>query len=252
MNLFFNVFALFTTFSMDQQRGNIHTRLRKLDDPEGPFSAIILASAGLRRMGMQERITCTLGMPSMLYAVGQGALGIEIRSGDERVKNMVSKINHWPTAWTARAERALLRALEGGCSVPVGAHIDILDTREADQEGDSSCSMHVRLDAIIANLSGNTAVEANQTRWVRSIEEAEMLGTDVADDLIRQGGKEILASLGRKVDSEEFKLRHQKAVQEVVQKAAKTGHVSDAEAKEQHCGWMTPAQSTPGTPAQLD
>lgn len=198
-------------------------------------------------MGLQERITCTLGMPDMLYAVGQGALGIEIRSGDDRVKNMVSKINHWPTAWTARTERALLRALEGGCSVPVGAHSSIIEKHESE---DGQCSMHLRLDAIIANLSGDKAVEAHATRWIRSVDDAEQLGIDVADDLIQQGGKAILASLGRKVDSEEFKLRHQKAVQEVLN-AVQSGHVAEAQTKEQHCGFMTPVEA-PGTPAHKD
>lgn len=71
------------------------TRLRKLDDPNGPFSAIILAAAGMNRMGWQDRITCTMKSPEILYAVGQGALALEIRAGDARVKQALRRVGDW-------------------------------------------------------------------------------------------------------------------------------------------------------------
>lgn len=188
----------------------------------------------------------------MLYAVGQGALGIEIRSGDERVKEMVNTLDHWQTGWTTRAERSLLRALEGGCSVPVGAQTTIHEERQNEQ---GQKSMHLTLQSCIASLAGDKHVESSRTRWVESSEDCEQLGLDVASELVQQGGKAILASLGRKVDSEEFKERHQKAVQGVVDRAAKKGQVTpsaDPEAANKpHCGWMTPADG-PGTPAATD
>ncbi len=105
------------------------TRFRKLDDPVGPYTALILASAGVTRMNLSARCTSHLSSsPSkggMFYAVGQGAIAIEIRRGDDRVKDVLRGAGHWETEWTVGAERALLRELEGGCSVPVGVETTI-------------------------------------------------------------------------------------------------------------------------------
>jgi len=103
-------------------RGNIGTRLAKLDNPDGEYSAIVIAVAGLERLGMQDRITSYLSKDNggMLYAVGQGALGIEIRKDDERTQKLLDPIICERSMRAALVERGLLRTLEGGCSVPIG------------------------------------------------------------------------------------------------------------------------------------
>ncbi|TKA78681.1 hypothetical protein B0A55_04499 [Friedmanniomyces simplex] len=107
-------------------RGNIGTRLSKLDNPESEYSAIILAVAGLARLGMDSRITTYLSKADggMLHAVGQGALGIEVRKGDSRVTELLSKIGCERTTRAVLAERSLMRTLEGGCSVPIGVETE--------------------------------------------------------------------------------------------------------------------------------
>ena len=89
--------------------------MAKLDAPDSPFAAIILAKAGMVRLGWGSRITCDLGPPIALHAVSQGALAIEIRSDDEEARALCRSITHWPTEWSCLAERACLRVLEGGC-----------------------------------------------------------------------------------------------------------------------------------------
>lgn len=107
-------------------RGNIGTRLRKLDDPESEYSAIVLAAAGLQRLGMMDRASAFLTKDNggMLHAVGQGALGIETRKGDSRVAELLSRIGCGRTTRQTLAERSLMRTLEGGCSVPIGVETE--------------------------------------------------------------------------------------------------------------------------------
>ncbi|SCV71452.1 BQ2448_3040 [Microbotryum intermedium] len=108
-------------------RGLVQTRLRKLDDPESQYTALILASAGLIRLGLADRITASVTSPTLYHAVGQGAIGIECRQGDERAHEIVGSIEHWQTGWRTRAERSMLHVLEGGCSVPVGCESEIVE-----------------------------------------------------------------------------------------------------------------------------
>lgn len=118
-------------------RGNIGTRLRKLDDPDSEYSAIILAAAGLQRMGMLDRVSVFLSKDNggMLHAVGQGALGIEIRKGDTRIQKLLSRIGCEKTTRQALAERSLMRTLEGGCSVPIGVETEWIKKSEFITEG---------------------------------------------------------------------------------------------------------------------
>lgn len=124
-------------------RGNVDTRLRKLD--EGGFDAIILASAGLRRLGFERRIDAAITHAEMLPAVGQGALGIETRANDTRTTGLVSLLDHAPTRAACTAERALLYALGGGCQVPIAAHAAV--------NGDA-----LRLEALVAALDGTQLI----------------------------------------------------------------------------------------------
>jgi hydroxymethylbilane synthase len=158
-------------------RGNVDTRLRKLD--EGGYDAIILASAGLRRLGFERRINAAIGHEEMLPAVGQGALGIETRANDARTHALVSLLEHAPTRAACTAERALLQALGGGCQVPIAAHATV--------HGNA-----LRLEALVAALSGEQvirdAIEAESAHAARA-------GETLAARLLARGAETLLAGL---------------------------------------------------------
>jgi hydroxymethylbilane synthase len=155
-------------------RGNIDTRLRKLD--EGLYDAILLASAGLHRMGWQDRIAETLDPRVMAPAIGQGALGIEVRAGDAATRHVLEPLHHAETAATATAERALLRAVGGGCQVPLGGHASLENGR-------------LRLSAVVVTPDGKTLVRA-------AVEgpagDPSGLGERAANELRAQGAGAIL------------------------------------------------------------
>lgn len=134
----------------------------------------------------------------MLHATGQGAIAVEIRSNDSRMQDLVSQLNHQATEWRTSCERALLRTLEGGCSVPVGVETQYLT---------NPCPAFKKLElrAVIVSLDGQTAVEHCETRNVKNVKEAEQLGVDIAQVLIEGGGKTILEELGRIVAQKNVK-----------------------------------------------
>ena len=155
-------------------RGNVDTRLRKLE--EGMYDAIILASAGMNRLGLSNKITSFMDPEVMLPAVGQGCLGIEFRSDDSSMRDILASIHHEDTALCVRTERAFLLRLEGGCQVPIGAlaHLEgnriILEGMVADEVGDRM---------IRQKMEGN-------------VKDPEGLGVQLADETLKSGGKEIL------------------------------------------------------------
>ncbi len=158
-------------------RGNVNTRLRKLD--EGEFDAIILAAAGLVRLGFGDRIRAFLEPEQSLPAIGQGAIGIECRVDDDRINGLVAPLHHPPTAVCVAAERALNRRLEGGCQVPIAGHA-LLD-------GD-----RLWLRGLVGSLDGRTILRGE----VRGdTAEAERLGIDLAERLLADGADEILRAL---------------------------------------------------------
>lgn len=156
-------------------RGNVDTRLRKLD--EGNFDAIILAAAGLRRLGYADRITEYLSEERMLSAVGQGALAIETRAGDEAVNRIVECIDHEPTRRACQAERAFLKGLGGGCLVPIAALGKI--------EGDE-----LSLDGLVAATDGSQIIRGRENG---AVAEAELVGERLADELLRRGAGHLLS-----------------------------------------------------------
>lgn len=164
-------------------RGNLNTRLAKLD--AGEYDALVLAVAGLQRLGMGDRISQAIPPEISLHAVGQGALGIECRSGDSEVLTLLAAIEHPETRDRTLAERALLRELEGGCQVPIG-----VDSRI---EGDT-----LTLTAMVASLDGKQLVRDTLSGKAQA---AEQVGRDLAQRLREQGAKaildEILAQLER-------------------------------------------------------
>jgi hydroxymethylbilane synthase len=167
-------------------RGNIGTRLAKLDDPDSEFDALILAAAGLLRLGLGDRITSYLSSEEggMMHAVGQGALGIEIREGDDRIAGLVRGIQDSRTARECLAERSLMRALEGGCSVPIG-----VETQWAGQ-GDE-----LVLRAMVVSVDGKECIETEMKRVVPTEEDGNEFGLEVAADLVKKGADRILADI---------------------------------------------------------
>jgi hydroxymethylbilane synthase len=155
-------------------RGNLDTRLRKLD--EGLFDAIILAAAGVKRLGHEDRITETLERNVSLPAIAQGAVGIECRTDDAFIHDLIEPLRHAETTVCVRAERAALKKLEGGCQVPIAAHAIL--------EGD-----RLVMDGLVGSVSGDRIIRAHAEG---SAEDPETLGTGLAEDLLGKGAAEIL------------------------------------------------------------
>ncbi|HEY9706756.1 MAG TPA: hydroxymethylbilane synthase, partial [Oculatellaceae cyanobacterium] len=158
-------------------RGNLNTRLAKLD--AGEYDAIILAVAGLERLGMSDRIHQVLPAEISLHAVGQGALGIECRADDPEVLELLKAIEHTPTALRCYAERAFLRELEGGCQVPIGVNTSL--------DGDQ-----LTLTGIVASVDGQKVVKDTVSG---DATEAEQLGNQLAQRMRQQGAQEILEEI---------------------------------------------------------
>ncbi|MEE3370634.1 MAG: hydroxymethylbilane synthase [Planctomycetota bacterium] len=158
-------------------RGNVDTRLGKLDG--GEFDAILLAEAGLVRLGLEARITQRLSPEIMLPAVGQGALGLETRADDVGVRELLAPIDHAETRAAVTAERQMLAALRGGCLAPVGAWGRVADGI-------------LNLDGVVLNRDGQERVFASHTA---SLEEAVGLGQRVADNLLSQGAADLISSV---------------------------------------------------------
>jgi len=153
-------------------RGNVDTRLRKLE--EGQYKAIILAAAGLNRLGLTQRVREIITADVVCPAVGQGALGIECRSNDSTAKELLQFLDDAPTRQACLAERALLRTLGGGCQVPIGAYAENADGR-------------LRLTAVVARPDGSLVLREQRTGI-----DAEKLGIEVGRALLDKGAREIL------------------------------------------------------------
>lgn len=158
-------------------RGNVDTRLRKLD--EGLYDAVILAAAGLERLGHGDRIKAVIPSSVCLPAVGQGALAIECRTDDAEVRQMLDFLNDMPTVYATNAERAFLGLLEGGCQVPIGVHADV--------EGEK-----IKIEAIIAALDGSTVL---RDTIEGAADDAVALGQELGRKMLANGGQAILAAI---------------------------------------------------------
>ncbi|KAK9768423.1 porphobilinogen deaminase [Basidiobolus ranarum] len=176
-------------FNFQDIRGNLNTRLAKLDDPNGPYTAIILAVAGLKRMGWESRISQILVESNMLHAVGQGALGIECREGDSDIIQLLSFLNHHDTRLRCFAERGFMRKLEGGCSVPIGVTTEWLD--EA-----GTPNRRLRLHGIVSSPDGQEVIQDQIIEEIGDDEtKATGLGEQLADIFISKGAEKILEPL---------------------------------------------------------
>lgn len=164
-------------FKIHPLRGNVDTRLKKVE--EGKYDAILLASAGLNRLGWSNRITEEISHEIIIPAMGQGALGIETRLGDTKTYNFISSLNHEQTNYEVSAERALVGKLDGGCQVPIGAYAKI--------EGDL-----ITLKGLVASLDGKII---HKSEIVGPIDDAINIGQDLGEVLLKMGANEILEKL---------------------------------------------------------
>ncbi len=162
---------------IEDLRGNLDTRLRKLD--EGLYDAIILAAAGLNRLNFSDRATSFFSIEEMLPAVAQGALGIELRKDDQELLAGLAFLDHPDTSVCVRAERAFLQRLEGGCQVPLGCFAKVENQQ-------------VVAAGIVASVDGKRIIRQELSG---TIEQAESLGKLLAEEIIAQGGGEILAEV---------------------------------------------------------
>lgn len=182
---------------IEQLRGNLDTRFRKLD--EGRFDAIIVAAAGVKRLGLEERITELLPVEISLPAIGQGAIGIESRTDDEFINHLIEPLKHSDTFICIKAERAFLRKLEGGCQVPIAAYARIImkeSTAKSQQslvKTNDQCPVTndrlLIMDGLVGSVAGDRIlrvhIEGNP-------DDAERLGIGMAEDILNKGAKKIL------------------------------------------------------------
>jgi porphobilinogen deaminase len=158
-------------------RGNVGTRLSKLDN--GEYDAIILAVAGLKRLGLESRIRFAMPPELSLPAVGQGAVGIECRLDDERTRALLMPLNHDDTAIRVKAERAMNTRLEGGCQVPIGSYAELTDGE-------------LWLRALVGAPDGSQMVRGERRG---KPQDAEALGVSLAEELLNNGARDILAEV---------------------------------------------------------
>jgi hydroxymethylbilane synthase len=158
-------------------RGNVDTRLRKLE--AGEFEGIILAAAGVRRLGWTDRVTEYLSPDVCLPAIGQGALALEGRASDAFMRDVAARLDHQPTRLAVTAERALLERLEGGCQVPIAAHATI--------SGEA-----LTMTAVVASVNGRRLIRDSIQGLAQA---AHRLGIELAERLLAQGGDEILREI---------------------------------------------------------
>lgn len=169
---------------IEDLRGNVNTRLRKMEEEN--FDGIILACAGLKRLGFGDKIRQVLPQTMCLPAVGQGALAIECRQADKETRELLEFLNDRCTRLCTEAERGFLATVEGGCQVPVGVHA-------------VSAEAGIRVEAVIASLDGSTLLRDALEAEVKNAQEARAVGVNLAEKLLARGGREILRSIGIEV-----------------------------------------------------
>jgi len=158
-------------------RGNVDTRLQKMND--GYCTAMIMASAGLQRLGYHNSITEIIDPESVIPAVSQGAIAIEIRDNDPVVKSLIDQINHAPTLLAVQAERVFLRALEGGCQVPIGCYSAVTGNK-------------YKITGFVSDLDGSKMLKGSIEG---NLSDAQEIAKKLADDFCRKGALEIIQKI---------------------------------------------------------
>jgi hydroxymethylbilane synthase len=168
-------------------RGNVETRLAKVDNPEGEYTCMVMSAAGLERVGLKHRINQYLGSKDggIFHAVGQGALGLEIRKGDSKTLDLLKQLVDQKSALTCLAERALMRTLEGGCSVPIGVETEWVDQSQ----------YLLRMRAIVVSVGGSQSAQDTIDATVQTDDEATALGQELAARLVKAGADAILGEI---------------------------------------------------------
>ena len=169
--------ALRPEIELKDLRGNVGTRLRKLDD--GEYDAIMLAAAGIIRLGLKERITQSIPESVLLPAIGQGAIGIECRVGDTDVNEMIAPLNDRETSLCVETERAFSRRLFGGCQLPIAGQASIIGNE-------------INLVGLVARIDGSEVIKSELSG---DIEKRDEIGTALAESLLERGADEILKEL---------------------------------------------------------
>ena len=170
--------ARYPTLDIRDLRGNVNTRLARLDS--GEYDALILASAGLKRLGLTERITAPIPPRACLPAIGQGAIGIECREDATHIHDLIEPLNHLETFARVRAERAINVRLGGGCEVPVAGYAEIVGEQ-------------MRVTGLVGYPDGSSLIRSESSG---AVEAAEELGFQVAEDLLSKGANDILRAVG--------------------------------------------------------
>lgn len=165
-------------------RGNVNTRLSKLDD--GLYDAIILAAAGLKRLELTDRIQSYFSITESLPAIGQGIIGIQCRENDDAIKQLLLSLDHTPTRLCLLAERALNKALGGSCHAPIGGYAII----DADQTSDQKEKLYLR--GCVYSIDGKYCLKSEASGSIKNIAK---IAQKVADDLLNQGADEILKNI---------------------------------------------------------
>jgi hydroxymethylbilane synthase len=179
--------AKYPTLKFKDVRGNVGTRLSKLDAEDGEYSCLILAAAGLIRMDLGARITQYLDSKTpgggLLHAVGQGALAIEVRDGDQKTIDILTSLVDQDSTLAGLAERSVMRTLEGGCSVPIGVETTWIEKGK------------LLMKAIVVSLDGTEVVEAERLDEILNEKDADEFGWKLASDLVEKGAGKILEAI---------------------------------------------------------
>ena len=169
--------ALRPDINLVDMRGNVETRINKMYEQE--LDGVVLAYAGVKRLGFEDKISDFLPHEVILPAVGQGAIAVEVREGDGANLELARSINHEPTDWATRTERSFLRVLEGGCQVPIGCYAEV--------KGNT-----IIIEGLVASLDGRQVFRGS----IQGIcQEADLIGQQLAHDLLKKGAASVLAEI---------------------------------------------------------
>ncbi len=168
-------------------RGNLDTRLGKLES--GELDAIVVAKAGLNRLGRGDAASEIIPSDIMLHAVGQGALCIEIRENDEQINKMIKVLQHFDTRYAVFAERTLLKRLQGGCQIPIGAHAEVI------------FPVNLKMEAVVCSLDGTTIIRDSVEG---KVDDYATMGNELAEKLLGRGGRQILEDIRTKLAEEQI------------------------------------------------
>ena len=182
------ILALRQDLNIVDLRGNLDTRIGKLKS--GELDAIVVAKAGLNRLGRGDEASEIIPSDIMLHAVGQGALCIEVRENDEQVIGIIKVLQHFDTRYCVLAERTLLKRLQGGCQIPIGAHAEVI------------FPVNLKMEAVVCSLDGTTIIRESVEG---KVDDYATMGNELAERLLGRGGRQILEDIRTKLAAEQVK-----------------------------------------------